>query len=75
MGICEILNRLLPEGTPYERLIEFVKDRPGHDRRYSIDPSKIEKNLNWNPKIPFQSGLEGTVEWYLGQFQAANLEV
>ena len=73
--ICEILNRLVPEGTPYERLIEFVKDRPGHDRRYSIDPSKIEKNLNWNPKIPFQSGLEGTVEWYLGQFQAANLEV
>ena len=56
-------------GAPEESLlglIAFVTDRPGHDRRYAIDPSKIERELDWRPSMPFESGIEGTVEWYLG---------
>jgi len=48
-------------------LITFVKDRPGHDRRYAIDFSKLEKELNWAPKESFPSGLQKTVNWYLNQ--------
>ena len=47
------------------RLITFVKDRPGHDRRYAIDPAKIEKDLSWKPEIPYDQGLSDTVAWYL----------
>jgi dTDP-glucose 4,6-dehydratase len=47
-----------------ERLITFVKDRPGHDRRYAIDPAKLETELGWKPRIPLQEGIRGTVDWY-----------
>lgn len=56
-----ILNEL---GKPYD-LIEFVADRPGHDRRYAIDSSKIQREIGWVPQIPFEEGLSGTVQWYL----------
>jgi len=67
--ICAHLDELLPhhpvEITKYEELITFVSDRPGHDQRYAIDASKIERELGWIPKETFESGLRKTVEWYL----------
>jgi dTDP-glucose 4,6-dehydratase len=62
--ICSIMDELLGEG-PREELIKFVKDRPGHDRRYAIDASFIEKELNWQPQHNFDTGLKVTVKWYL----------
>lgn len=63
--ICEIVERLLqPEGGT-RRLIKFVKDRPGHDRRYAIDFTKLRKELGWEPRESFATGLEKTVRWYL----------
>lgn len=68
-NICECLEELAPtkpENIEYYRdLITFVSDRPGHDQRYAIDASKIEKDLGWRPKETFQSGLSKTVKWYL----------
>ena len=55
------LNR--PEGTS-ERLISFVKDRPGHDLRYAIDASKINSELGWKPSVTFEEGLQKTIDWY-----------
>jgi dTDP-glucose 4,6-dehydratase len=66
--ICKILDRTAAARRPrdgYESLITFVKDRPGHDRRYAIDAGKIERELNWRPTETFTSGLEKTVRWYL----------
>jgi dTDP-glucose 4,6-dehydratase len=64
--ICSILDELRPsENGPRERLIQFVKDRPGHDRRYAIDARKIERELNWTPAEEFPSAIRKTVEWYL----------
>ncbi len=65
--ICRILDELDPEPSriPHESLITFVKDRPGHDRRYAIDCTKIEKELNWRPKQDLLSGLRKTIKWYL----------
>lgn len=70
-SICKILDELKPlsEGLKYESLITFVKDRPGHDLRYAIDASKIEKELNWKPKETFESGIRKTVEWYLNNLE------
>ena len=65
-GICAILDARLPQQAPHARLIEFVRDRPGHDRRYAIDARKIERELDWRPRENFASGLEKTVDWYLG---------
>lgn len=48
-----------------EKLITFIKDRPGHDLRYAIDSSKLQKELGWKPSVNFEEGLEKTVEWYL----------
>jgi len=65
--ICDILDRLKPRanGSPHSDLIEFVKDRPGHDLRYAIDASKLQSELGWKPRHDVQSGLESTVKWYL----------
>jgi dTDP-glucose 4,6-dehydratase len=65
--ICDLLDRKLPaaNGKSHRELIQFVDDRPGHDRRYAIDPSKIERELGWNAVETFESGLEKTVDWYL----------
>src|SRR5215831_6055068 len=62
--LCRILAKLKP-GRDYEALITFVKDRPGHDRRYAIDAAKIRSELGWMPRESFESGLERTVRWYL----------
>jgi len=62
--VCRLLDKLLG-GQPREQLITFVKDRPGHDFRYAIDPAKIEKELGWRPRLSFDEALETTVKWYL----------
>ena len=65
-GICALLDELRPDPAgPRERLITFVKDRPGHDRRYAIDASKLEGELGWRPAETFETGLRKTVQWYL----------
>jgi dTDP-glucose 4,6-dehydratase len=66
-AICALLDQLRPRDTvvPHDRLITFVKDRPGHDRRYAMDIRKIERELDWHPKETFESGIEKTVRWYL----------
>ncbi len=65
--ICSILDELRPksDGTHYADQITFVKDRPGHDRRYAIDARKIERDLGWKPLETFESGIHKTVQWYL----------
>lgn len=66
-GICGLLDRLNPSirGTSYLSQIAYVKDRPGHDRRYAIDSSKITRELGWEPHETFETGLEKTINWYL----------
>jgi dTDP-glucose 4,6-dehydratase len=63
--ICRILDELRPREKKHEELIEFVKDRPGHDQRYAIDASKIREQLGWQPSEDFESSLKRTVQWYL----------
>ncbi len=63
--ICAILDELRPENAPHDRLITFVADRPGHDRRYAIDPTRIREELGWRPSVTLQEGLARTVVWYL----------
>ena len=63
--ICQILDEIVPTDTPYQSLISYVTDRPGHDRRYAIDASKIQKELGWKPQESFESGIRKTVQWYL----------
>lgn len=63
--ICSILDELVPAAKPYSSLITFVKDRPGHDRRYAMDATKLERELGWRPAESFESGIRKTVEWYL----------
>jgi dTDP-glucose 4,6-dehydratase len=67
--VCAILDDLKPGGAPYARLIAFVKDRPGHDRRYAIDMGKIERELNWEPRETFAGGLRKTIQWYLDNLE------
>jgi dTDP-glucose 4,6-dehydratase len=64
-AVCSLLDELAPGDAPYESLIAFVEDRPGHDRRYAIDAGKIERELGWTPDETFESGMEKTVRWYL----------
>ena len=64
-GICAVLDRLRPAGAPHAGLIRFVADRPGHDRRCAIDPSRVENETGWRPQDSFDRGLEKTVAWYL----------
>ncbi|WP_274373083.1 dTDP-glucose 4,6-dehydratase [Aminithiophilus ramosus] len=65
--LCALLDEKAPrgDGKPYEEQITFVKDRPGHDRRYAIDADKIKRELGWQPKESFESGMGKTVDWYL----------
>ncbi|MFT5241249.1 MAG: dTDP-glucose 4,6-dehydratase [Candidatus Promineifilaceae bacterium] len=66
--MCKALDEMadaLPDGAPRDSLITYVKDRPGHDRRYAIDCSKIERELGWAPKESFETGLAKTIHWYL----------
>jgi len=66
-AICDILDQLKPDAVIGQRrkLITFVKDRPGHDRRYAIDATKIRRDLGWTPRTAFEAGIRETVEWYL----------
>ena len=64
--VCELLDELRPDAAgSYKRLITYVKDRPGHDRRYAIDARKIERELGWRPAETFATGIRKTVQWYL----------
>jgi dTDP-glucose 4,6-dehydratase len=63
--ICRLLDERRPTAAPHDRLIAFVRDRPGHDARYAIDPSKIESELGWRPAYDFDRGLAATVDWYI----------
>ena len=67
--ICEILDEKVPKEISYKKLITFVEDRAGHDRRYAIDASKIENMLGWNADENFASGIIKTVEWYLKEYE------
>lgn len=64
-AICRVLDEFRPVSRPYESLISFVKDRPGHDRRYAVNAGKIESELGWKPEESFESGIRKTVRWYL----------
>ena len=63
--ICDILDDVQPKDSKYSEQITYVTDRPGHDMRYAIDASKIERELGWSPQETFESGIRKTVEWYL----------
>jgi dTDP-glucose 4,6-dehydratase len=65
--VCAILDELSPraDGQPYKEQITYVKDRPGHDRRYAIDATKLERELGWKPAETFETGIRKTVQWYL----------
>lgn len=63
--LCDLLQELVPQEASYRDLIKFVTDRPGHDVRYAIDASKIERELGWVPEETFETGLRKTVQWYL----------
>jgi dTDP-glucose 4,6-dehydratase len=66
-AICSILDQLCPDDpvVPHRKLITFVKDRPGHDRRYAMDARKIERDLGWKPRETFETGIAKTIRWYL----------
>lgn len=66
--ICSILDEIRPRDNSYKNQIVFVKDRPGHDFRYAIDATKIEKELGWNPDENFESGILKTIQWYLNKY-------
>ena len=74
--ICKILDELKPSKfknfKKYEQLISYVKDRPGHDKRYAIDISKIKKNLRWQPEETFETGIRKTIIWYLNNIKWCN---
>ena len=63
--ICEQLDLKFPNNKPHNKLIEFVEDRPGHDKRYAINSGLIQKELSWTPKYTFKDGIEKTIDWYI----------
>ena len=68
--ICAILDEKSPAASgPHARAIAFVTDRPGHDLRYAIDPSKIETELGWKPRHTLETGLKATIDWYLANME------
>jgi dTDP-glucose 4,6-dehydratase len=68
--LCSLIDQKLnkPEGSS-DKLITYVKDRPGHDLRYAIDANKLNKELGWNPTVTFEQGLSKTIDWYLDNEQ------
>ena len=64
-AICSLLDQVRPQGAPHTRLITLVNDCPGHDRRYSIDPTRMQSELGWRPRHTSEQGLETTVRWFL----------
>jgi dTDP-glucose 4,6-dehydratase len=64
-AICDLMNEFMPRNGDYRDLISYVSDRPGHDLRYAIDSSKIQRELGWRPTEQFETGLRKTVKWYL----------
>ena len=62
---CNIVDELRPAASPRASLLNFVKDRPGHDRRYALDAGKLARELGWQPQEKFESGMRKTVSWYL----------
>jgi dTDP-glucose 4,6-dehydratase len=73
-AICDLVDKMRPQidGAPRRRLITYVQDRPGHDRRYAIDARKIACELGWKPAEQFESGLRKTVRWYLDNAEWVN---
>lgn len=67
--ICDLLDEMRPAAAPRRKLIEFVTDRPGHDRRYAIDASRLENELGWKAEETFDTGIRKTVQWYLDNAQ------
>jgi dTDP-glucose 4,6-dehydratase len=67
-AICALVDQLQPAGAPHAQLITRVSDRPGHDRRYAIDPTRISTELDWQPRHSFEKGLDATIRWYI-QYQ------
>lgn len=63
--ICALMDEMHPKGAPHDRLITFVTDRPGHDLRYAIDPTRLREELGWRPSVTLEEGLRRTVRWYL----------
>ena len=75
--VCALLDefRPKPDGSSYASQVTYVKDRPGHDRRYAIDARKLEQELGWKPTETFESGIRKTVQWYLNhQDWVANVQ-
>jgi dTDP-glucose 4,6-dehydratase len=65
-SICDHLDRQIPQRAPHRRLMTFVKDRPGHDRRYAIDAGRMRDELGWRPETSLDAGLAATVQWFIG---------
>jgi dTDP-glucose 4,6-dehydratase len=64
-AVCAIMDERRPASAPHNRLITFVKDRPGHDRRYAVDTRKIKRELGWKPAESFETGIRKTIDWYM----------
>ena len=69
LEICKIMDKIIPQNAPHHTLIRYVADRPGHDKRYSINPSKIKKELGWQSQYTFKEGLDKTVNWYINNLE------
>jgi dTDP-glucose 4,6-dehydratase len=67
--ICDILDEMIPKKASYKEQIQFVKDRPGHDYRYAIDATKLERELGWKAAENFESGIRKTIQWYLSKYK------